>query len=63
MHREQILLALKCSKAYCMRLYLVYKSLQRVDSSLFVCLFDSLRPLNNISVMQDGSSWVEPVLS
>ena len=29
---------------------------------LFV-LFDSLRPLNNLSVMRDGSSWVEPVLS
>ena len=29
---------------------------------LFVC-FDSLRPLNNLSVMRDGSSWVEPVLS
>ena len=29
----------------------------------FVCLFDSLRPLNNLSVMRDGSSWVEPVLS
>ena len=28
----------------------------------FVC-FDSLRPLNNLSVMRDGSSWVEPVLS
>ena len=26
-------------------------------------LFDSLRPLNNLSVMRDGSSWVEPVLS
>ena len=25
--------------------------------------FDSLRPLNNPSVMRDGSSWVEPVLS
>ena len=31
--------------------------------SLFVCLLDSLRPLNNLSVMRDGSSWVEPVLS
>ena len=34
--------------------------------NLFVCLFvwfDSLRPLNNLSVMRDGSSWVEPVLS
>ena len=33
---------------------------------MFVCLFvwfDSLRPLNNLSVMRDGSSWVEPVLS
>ena len=29
---------------------------------LFVC-FDSLCPLNNLSVMRDGSSWVEPVLS
>ena len=31
-----------------------------------LCLFvwfDSLRPLNNLSVMRDGSSWVEPVLS
>ena len=31
-----------------------------------VCLFvwfDSLRPLNNLSVMRDGSSWVEPVIS
>ena len=27
----------------------------------FVC-FDSLRPLNNLSVIRDGSSWVEPVL-
>ena len=25
--------------------------------------FDSLRPLNNLSVMRDGSSWVELVLS
>ena len=25
--------------------------------------FDSLRPLNNLSVMRDESSWVEPVLS
>ena len=32
MLRDQIVLALKCSKAYCMRLYLVYKSLWRVDS-------------------------------
>ena len=30
---------------------------------LFVCLFDSLRPLKNLSVMREGSSWVEPVLS
>ena len=30
---------------------------------LFVYLFDSLHPLNNLSVMRDGSSWVEPVLS
>ena len=32
---------------------------------LFVLFFwfDSLRPLNNLSVMRDGSSWVEPVLS
>ena len=29
---------------------------------LLVC-FDSLRPLNNLSVMRDGSSWDEPVLS
>ena len=31
----------------------------------FVCLFDLifLRPLNNLSVTWDGSSWVEPVLS
>ena len=31
-----------------------------------ICLFVwfvSLRPLNNLSVMRDGSSWVEPVLS
>ena len=30
---------------------------------LFFVLFDSLRPLNSLSVMRDGSSWVEPVLS
>ena len=32
---------------------------------VFFCfvLFDSLRPINNLSVMRDGSSWVEPVLS
>ena len=31
----------------------------------FVCFvwFDSLRPLNSLSVMRDESSWVEPVLS
>ena len=29
----------------------------------FFVWFDSLRPLNNLSVMRDGSSWVEPVLS
>ena len=31
----------------------------------FVCLFDLILicPLNNLSVMRDGSSWVEPVLS
>ena len=29
---------------------------------LFV-LFDSLRPINNLSLNRDGSSWVEPVLS
>ena len=41
--------------------FLSYKILGSV-----VCLFvwfDSLRPLNNLSVMRDGSSWVEPVLS
>ena len=32
------------------------------EKRLFVC-FDSLRPLNNLSVMRDGSYWVEPVLS
>ena len=30
--------------------------------SLFVC-FDSLRPINNLQLNRDGSSWVEPVLS
>ena len=34
-----------------------------VVSVVFFVLFDSLRPLNNLSVMRDGSSWVEPVLS
>ena len=29
---------------------------------LFVC-FDSLRPINNLSVIKGRSSWVEPVLS
>ena len=28
---------------------------------LFVC-FDSLRPINKLSVKRDGSSWVEPVV-
>ena len=43
---------------------------ERADLLALVCgvccffvLFDSLRPLNNLSVMRDGSSWVEPVLS
>ena len=35
---------------------------QYTESESFVW-FDSLRPLNNLSVMRDGSSWVEPVLS
>ena len=32
---------------------------------LFVCLFDLIlyTPVNNFSVMWDGSFWVEPVLS
>ena len=34
-----------------------------LDLKPFFFLFDSLRPLNNLSVMRDGSSWVEPVLS
>ena len=34
-----------------------------VDDAFFFVSFDSLRPLNNLSVMRDGSSWVEPVLS
>ena len=37
-------------------------TLNKVICFLFVC-FVSLRPLNNLSVMRDGSSWVEPVLS
>ena len=34
-------------------------------ANLLFCFvwFDSLRPLNNLSVMRDGSSWNEPVLS
>ena len=38
---------------------------QWIWSSFFVLFvwFDSLRPLNNLSVMRDVSSWVEPVLS
>ena len=36
---------------------------QMVLNLIIVCLFDSLRSLNNLSVMRDGSSWVEPVLS
>ena len=36
-----------------------YTSQQITDMvGFFVCLFDSLRPLNNLSVMRDGSSWV-----
>ena len=30
---------------------------------VFFVSFDNLRPVNNISVMLDGSSWVEPVLN
>ena len=38
---------------------------------MFVCVlvfvlyvrFDSLHPINNLSVIKDRSSWVEPVLS
>ena len=29
-----------------------------VKTDFFFVLFDSLRPLNNLSVMRDGSSWV-----
>ena len=37
---------------------------QPPQDNLFVFVwFDSLRPLNNLSVKRDGSSWVEPVLS
>ena len=31
--------------------------------SFLIDWLDSLRPLNNLSVMRDVSSWVEPVLS
>ena len=30
---------------------------------VFFFFFDHLHPLNNISIMRDGSSWVEPALS
>ena len=48
-----------------------YKSMDTMYRSLILiwfcfCLFvwfDSLRPLNNLSVMRDRSSWVEPALS
>ena len=30
---------------------------------IFFFWFNPLRPLNNLSVMRDGSSWVVPVLS
>ena len=38
---------------------LIHKS---SSAGVIVFLFDSLRPLNNLSVMREGSSWVEPVL-
>ena len=51
-------------------LFLTFTKFSRVPLKdiiyLFACLFvcfDSLRPINNLSVKQDGSSWVEPVLS
>ena len=31
--------------------------------TMFFLFLILLRPLNNLSVMRDGSSWVEPVLS
>ena len=38
--------------------------MQRVnDCTDVLILIDSLRPPNNLSVMRDGSSWVEPVLN
>ena len=46
--------------------FLVNEGREDPSTTIFVCLFvwfDSLRPLNNLSVMRDGSSWVEPVLS
>ena len=44
------------------KMHLEILSTEYVCCILFVW-FDSLRPLNNLSVMREGSSWVEPVLS
>ena len=41
----------------------LFKRFMQVVSFFVFVWFDSLRPLNNLSVMRDGSSWVKPVLS
>ena len=35
----------------------------RLHISIWYCLFDSLRPINNFQLNRDESSWVEPALS
>ena len=38
--------------------HLLFENHRFVFVVFFFVLFDSLRPLNNLSVMRDGSSWV-----
>ena len=42
--------------------YVVNSLISHPYACLFVW-FDSLRPINNLQLNRDGSSWVEPVLS
>ena len=54
-------------QGYCCRIMVtmeVQDYFGRIMVAVFVCLiFYSLRPINNLSVIKEGSAWVLPVLS
>ena len=65
--KAAFILGLHCLLRQAKRKKKYYLKIVTCDPSIYtmICLFDLILdvPVNNLSVMLDGSSWVEPVLS